>query len=76
MSHLDDRPSILIERLLLIRELLTVEEFERLLDTEGLREEWEGLGEHKHQRGRSGLPERLGVGSTFRAQRTTTERRI
>jgi hypothetical protein len=43
MSYLDDRPSILLERLLLIRELLAVEEFERLLDTEGLREEWEGL---------------------------------
>jgi hypothetical protein len=36
------RPSILLERLLLIRELLTVEEFQRLLDSEGLREEWEG----------------------------------
>jgi hypothetical protein len=52
MSYLDDRPSILLERLLLIRELLNVEEFEALLDSEGLREEWERLQEHKHQRGR------------------------
>jgi hypothetical protein len=53
MSYLDDRPSILLERLLLIRELLSVEEFERLLHSEGLRKEWEGLGERKRQRGRS-----------------------
>jgi hypothetical protein len=43
MSFLDDRPSILLERLLLIRELLTAEEFTRLLDSEGLREEWDRL---------------------------------
>jgi hypothetical protein len=50
----------MLERLLLIRELLTVEEFERLLDSEGLREEWERLRERERRRGRrSDSPDRV-----------------